>query len=374
MLIKKEIKVGDLSSCYIHIPFCKRICSYCDFCKFYYNQELVDKYLNSLETEIKAKYKGECLKTLYIGGGTPSCLDTVYLNKLFKIINLFNTETSIEFTFECNIEDINEELLKLLKRNGVSRLSIGIQTFNKELLKVLNRRYDEDAINKIKLANRYFSVNVDLIYAIPGQTLDDLNNDLDILLSLDIDHISCYSLIIEEHTKLYIDGQKSIDDQLDLDMYQLICNRLKNFHHYEISNFSKTGKESKHNLVYWNNDHYYGFGLSSSGYIDDIRYDNTKNINKYINGNYVLNKHRLSLNEQIENEFILGLRKLDGINISDFYKKYGFKITDLDIVNSLINEGKLKLSRHFLYISNDFIYTSNSILVNFLDIDYENMI
>lgn len=374
MLIKKEIKVGDLSSCYIHIPFCKRICSYCDFCKFYYNQELVDKYLNSLETEIKAKYKGECLKTLYIGGGTPSCLDTVYLNKLFKIINLFNTETSIEFTFECNIEDINEELLKLLKRNGVSRLSIGIQTFNKELLKVLNRHYDEDAINKLKLANKYFSVNVDLIYAIPGQTLDDLNNDLDILLSLNIDHISCYSLIIEEHTKLYIDGQKSIDDQLDLDMYQLICNRLKNFHHYEISNFSKTGKESKHNLVYWNNDHYYGFGLSSSGYIYDIRYDNTKNINKYINGNYVLNKHRLSLNEQIENEFILGLRKLDGINLSDFYKKYGFKITDLDIVNSLINEGKLKLSRHFLYIFNDFIYTSNSILVNFLDIDYENMI
>ncbi len=366
--------MDDLCSCYIHIPFCKKICSYCDFCKFYYNQDMIDSYLVSLENEIKTNYKGEVLKTIYIGGGTPSCLDRISLNKLFEIIKIFNTEKNIEFTFECNIEDIDEELLMTLKKNNVTRLSVGIQTFNEKLLKVLNRHYDANAIKKIKLAKKYFNINIDMIYAIPGQSIENLNHDLDVLISLDVDHISFYSLIIEEHTKLYINNVTNIDEELDLKMYKLICNRLNNYHHYEISNFAKDGYESKHNLTYWNNNYYYGFGLSSSGYINNMRYDNTKSFNHYLKGQYRLNEHKLSFNEQVENEFILGLRKIDGINKDDFYNKYHFKINDIDVVKKLLKEKKLEESRHYVYISKPYIYTSNSILVNFLGIDYKNMI
>ena len=367
----KEILMDALSSVYIHIPFCRRICSYCDFCKFYYNNDLVDKYLSSLKKELSLKYKQELIKTIYIGGGTPSCLSFKQLDKLFDIISILNISNDIEFTFECNIEDINYNLLEFLKQKNVNRLSIGLQTFNKHLLKKLNRVYDNQAIEKIKLANTYFNTNVDLIYAIPGQTLDDLKHDLDILLSLDVNHISCYSLIIEKHTKMFIDNIAPIKEELDLKMYQLICHKLKDYHHYEISNFSLNGFESKHNLVYWNNKHYYGFGLSSSGYIDNIRYDNTRSINHYLKGDYVLENNKLTINEQIENEFILGLRKINGINKNNFYNKYHISVNDIDIVKKLLNNNMLIDDGINIYIPKDKIYISNTILVNFLDIRYK---
>ena len=363
-----------MTSIYIHIPFCKKICNYCDFCKFYYNKDLIDKYLNSLEKEVKSRYKKELVDTIYIGGGTPSCLDFEQQGKLFTIINELKKNSNIEFTFECNIEDINDKLLKYLKNKGVTRLSIGLQTFNKRLLKILGRNYTDNAIEKIESANRYFSVNIDLIYAIPGQTLKDLEKDLDTLINLDVDHISAYSLIIEPHTKLYIDNISNISDELDYQMYQLINDKLKEYNHYEISNYAKKGKESKHNLTYWYNDSYCGFGLSSSGYIDDIRYDNTKSINKYLIDQYILNEHRLSINEQIENEFILGLRKIEGINKKKFYDKYHLNINKIPVVKKLLEDKKLVESDDNIYIPCHLIYTSNDILVKFLGINYKNIV
>ena len=357
-----------IKSAYIHIPFCNTICSYCDFCKFLKNTEWVDKYLISLESEIKTLYKGEILNTLYIGGGTPSCLNSEELSKLFDILKVFELNKTYEFTFECNIENITEELLISLKNNRVNRISIGVETFNNKYLEFLNRHHTKDsAINTINLVKKYFdNINVDLMYAIPGETLEELESDIDILLNLDIPHISTYSLIIEENTKLYIDKTKYIDDELDYNMYCLIINKLKDYNHYEVSNFSKDGYESKHNLTYWNNDEYYGFGCGASGYIDNIRYDNTRSIISYIKGKYLLDSNKLSKEETISNEFILGLRKMSGINKNTFKSKYNIDIKSIDTVNKLLNENKLIEDSNNIYINPEYIYTSNYILEEFI--------
>lgn len=357
-----------MKSAYIHIPFCNTICSYCDFCKFLKNTEWLDKYLTELNKEISSTYKGEVLDTLYIGGGTPSSLDINELNRLFDILKVFRLNEIYEFTFECNIENITEELLIFLKNNKVNRISIGVETFNDKYLEFLNRHHTKDsAINTINLVKKYFdNINVDLMYAIPGETLKELESDIDILLSLDIPHISTYSLIIEENTKLYIDKTKYIDDELDCDMYNLIINKLKDYNHYEVSNFSKLGYESKHNLTYWNNDEYYGFGCGASGYIDNIRYDNTRSITSYIKGKYLLDSNKLSKEETISNEFILGLRKMSGINKNTFKSKYNIDIKSIDTVNKLLSENKLIEDSNNIYINPKYIYTSNYILEEFI--------
>ena len=361
-----------MKSVYIHIPFCDTICSYCDFCKFLKNDEWINKYLDSLEKEIKSNYKKETLDTIYIGGGTPSCLNLKQLTKLFNIIKTFNINKEYEFTFECNIENITKDKLKLLFDNGVNRLSIGVQTFNEKYLNFLNRNHTKkEIIDKISLVKQigFKNINIDLIYALPNQTRKELNSDIDEFLNLDITHISTYSLIIEPNTKIYIDNNKNIDEDIDYEMYKLISDRLKEngYNHYEVSNFSKLGYESKHNLTYWNNNNYYGFGLGASGYIDNIRYDNTRSFNKYINGEYVKESHTLDLNETIENEFILGLRKINGINKETFKNKYNKDIKEIEIVNKLIKENKLVEDEKNIYINKDYIYVSNDILIEFIN-------
>ena len=361
-----------MKSVYIHIPFCSSICSYCDFSKFYYNEVWVNQYLEALNNEIDLNYKGEVLNTLYIGGGTPSCLNIEQLTKLFNIIKKFNLSTKVEFTFECNVENINKEKLEFLYKKGVNRLSIGVQTFNNDLLKILNRHHTKkEVIEKINLAKSigFNNINVDLIYAIPKEDMNILKNDLDLFLSLNINHISTYSLIIEPNTKLYIDKFKNIDEDLDYEMYKYICTKLKKngYNHYEISNFAKDGYESSHNLTYWNNEKYYGFGLGASGYVNGVRYDNTKNLNKYLNKNYIYESHELELKETIENEFILGLRKVKGINKKNFQDKYNINIKDINHVKKLITDGKLLEDEDNIYINPKYLYTSNDILIEFLN-------
>ena len=242
-------------SVYIHIPFCKNICSYCDFCKFIYNEKWVGAYLTGLNNEIKDRYMDDPIKTIYIGGGTPSALSIDELKRLFKIISVFNTNDLEEFTFECNLSDINEGLLEILKNNKVNRLSIGIQSFNKKNLAFMERNADfKDALKKVDLCHQYGfnNINLDLMYAIPGETLKDLKKDLDLFLKLNPTHISTYSLILEDHTKLSSKNVSYIEEELDYEMFKLISKKLNNANHYEISNFSIPGYESKHNLVYWN--------------------------------------------------------------------------------------------------------------------------
>ena len=217
MALKDMVK-----SCYIHIPFCKKICSYCDFCKIFYNEQLVDKYLISLEKEIDSLYQNEVLDTIYIGGGTPSSLNLNQLEKLFGIINKLNKSKTIEYTIECNFETMSNEKLELFKKYGINRLSFGIESINEDNQKLLERENKkEEIINIIKTAKSlgFNNINVDLMYALPNETLEVLNKDIDFTLSLDIEHISTYSLIIEEHTKLYINNTHNINDELDEKMF-----------------------------------------------------------------------------------------------------------------------------------------------------------
>ena len=199
-----------IKSIYFHIPFCRNICTYCDFCKMHYDEELIDKYLNELEKEFSSKYKNEVIDTIYIGGGTPSCLNKKQLLKLFSIINKIELNKKYEFTFECNIEDINDDLLKILKTSRVNRLSIGVQSFNKQLLNILGRDYDFNIYDKINLCKKYFdNISVDFIYGVNGQSIDDLHSDLNSFIKLDINHISIYSLILEDNTILKINNYVS---------------------------------------------------------------------------------------------------------------------------------------------------------------------
>ena len=360
-----------ITSVYVHIPFCKNICSYCDFCKNYYNEKIVYKYIDSLKKEIDEKYKNEKLKTLYIGGGTPSCLSNNDLIKLFKVLNKFKLDQDYEYTFECNYEDINDEFLKILKSNGVNRLSIGIQTFNEKYKDILGRNINKkEMLKAIFLCKKYFdNINVDLIYALPNQKLKDLKKDLETFVNLDISHISTYCLIIEDNTKLKINNTLSLDDDIQNDMYYEIIDYLSNngYEQYEISNFSKKNFESKHNLNYWDNNNYYGFGAGASGFIKNIRYENTKSIYNYINNTNNVNEENLSKETLIKDEIMLNLRKVSGINLEKFYKKYNKNLEKVFDINNLIDLKLLVRKDNYIYITRDKLFISNEIILKLID-------
>ena len=360
MEIEEKIK-----SIYIHIPFCNKICSYCDFCKVYYIKKWVNDYLDSLEKEIDLRYKNELIDTIYIGGGTPSSLDIDELEKLFNIISKINFNYK-EFTIECNLDSLTKEKIDLFKKYKINRISIGIESFNEDNLKFLNRNLSNleliDYIKKVGINN----INLDLIYAIPNEKLEVLENDLDNLLKLKPTHISTYSLMIEPHTIIYNNKIKPIDEELDYKMYNLIIEKLKDYNHYEVSNFSLNGYESIHNLTYWNNLNYYGFGVGASGYIKSIRYTNTKSITEYINNFKEIEHDILTLRETMENEMILGLRKLKGVNLIEFRKKYNKDILEVFNIEELIKEGKLLIEDDYIKINPKYIYISNEILINFI--------
>lgn len=357
-------------SIYIHIPFCTSICTYCDFCKIIYNEKYIDNYLNMLKEEIKERYRGEKVKTIFIGGGTPTSLSFNELKKLFDIISIFDKEKDIEFTIESNVESLDEEKLKLMREYGVNRISIGVESFDDNILKLLGRRHNKrDIIDKINLVKNYFdNINIDLIYA-AYDDISILKKDIDYFLKLNIPHISTYSLIIENNTVLKINNFKNIDEDTDYEMYHYIESTLEKngYRHYEISNYAKEGYESKHNMVYWDNNYYYGFGLSSTSYIDNKRIVNTKNLSKYLDGNYFGSDELEDINTRMENEVMLGLRKFDGINLDDFKKKYSVDLGDFFDIENLINDGYLLIKGDNVMINKKYMYISNEIILRIIN-------
>lgn len=362
--------MGKIKSCYIHIPFCSDICSYCDFCKFYYQDTLVDQYLAALLQEIHEKYRGDILSTIYIGGGTPSALTCSQLEKLLSGLKHLLRFNGVEFTIECNVLDLTEDKLQLFQKFGVNRLSIGVQSTHPQILSFLDRNYTKkEILSHLSLAKKYFSnINIDLIYAVPGETLEMLKEDLTFFLSLGIPHISLYSLMIEEHTKLEIQKIKPISEELDQLMYQTIQNTLTTNHysHYEISNYAYSGYESKHNQTYWANEEYYGFGLSSSGYIDCIRYTNTKNMKKYLSGNYVHEQENITPSIDASNYAILGFRTLKGVNKANFLKKFHMDFKEYFSIEVLIRNHIIIERDDSYYLNPNYWYLSNEVLVKFI--------
>lgn len=356
-----------ISAVYIHIPFCKTICTYCDFCKFLYNEEWADNYLEKLELEVKDRYMDDEIKTIYIGGGTPSILKKRQLDKLFSIVAIFKTSKDLEFTFECNLEDITEDLIIYLKEHNVNRISIGVESFDEENLKLMNRQMNYQKLNEVMILLRKYglnNINLDLMYALPNESFNTLKKDLKMILKLQPTHISTYSLILEEHTFLRINNEKQIPEDIDAKMYEYIVKKLKKagYNHYEVSNFSLPGYESKHNLTYWHNHEYYGFGAGASGYVDGVRYDNTRSLSKYIEADTFSKKEILSKDDIMDYHLILGLRLMKGINVDEFSSRYQVNIFEKYPIKGLIKYGDLIYKDGYIFINPDKIYLMNEIL------------
>lgn len=355
---------------YIHIPFCAQICSYCDFPKVLYNQKYINNYLENLEKEIKERYQNEEVYTIFIGGGTPTSLSYSELEKLLQITSNFQKNKNLEFTIESNIECLDIPKIKLLKKYSVNRVSLGVQSFNSKNLTELNRKHTKKEIFEVIKNLKKEGINnisIDLIYGI-NDNYQALKKDLEYFLKLNIPHLSYYSLIIEENTIFSINKKEYIPEELEYKMYKYIEKKLtdQKYEHYETSNYAKKGYRSKHNLNYWNNGNYYGFGLGAVSYLNDYRISNTKNLTKYLQGKYQDTKVYENEKISISNTIILGLRKIEGININDFKNRYHQDIINQYNIKLLIEEKKLILKDDQLFINPEYYYLSNEILLNFV--------
>lgn len=356
---------------YIHLPFCTSICSYCDFPKLLYDKKYTYKYLDVLKKEILTRYKGEEVKSIYIGGGTPTSLEIEELKYLFSFISsIFNYSNDIEFTIESNVESLSRDKIKLFSAYGINRVSLGVQSLNNNTLKELNRKHTRSDVFRVvkELKEEGFNnISIDYIYGVHNN-IEEVEEDISTFLKLDVPHISCYSLIIEDNTIFGINNRKYIDEDIEEAMYKYIKNSLEDngYKHYEISNYAKVGYESKHNLNYWNNNEYYGFGLGAVSYLNNNRITNTKNLTKYLANNYIDSIDYENMNIDISNTFMLGLRKVKGIDIIYFKNKYNKDIIDIEPVKRLINEGKLVLDNNRLYIHPNYFYLSNEIIIEFI--------
>lgn len=350
---------------YIHIPFCKHICTYCDFCKLYYKEDWVDQYLKALEQEIN-EYQGKPSKTIYIGGGTPSCLSIKQLQDLFRILQKLKRSDQAEITIECNPE-ISVETLQFLYQAGVNRLSFGVESFQEETLKYLGRTHRKETVYQtIEQAKQvgFQNISLDLMYGIPGQTQKQVKKDLMDAIQLNPTHISAYSLIIEENTMLKIWGEENIEEDLDEQMYQLITTELATagYRQYEVSNFAIPGYESKHNLTYWNNETYNGFGLGAHGYIANIRYEHTRGLNHYLKDPLEKRTTELTEEDQQFEEMMLGLRKTSGVSRKQFQEKFQKNIEDcFDL-----SDPRLEKNKTHVWIKPEYFYVMNDILIKFL--------
>ena len=333
--------------------------------------EYIETYLAALEKEIKHFYLNEPLKTLYIGGGTPSILSS---SQIFKILSLFNFSKNTEVTIELNPEQIDKKYLKEIKNAGVNRLSIGCQSFDENILKLIGRKhtpYNVEFVVKTAKDCGFDNISLDFIYGLPQQTLTNFINDLIRAKKLDIQHISLYGLKIDEGCYFYKNPPPNIaDEDLQADMYLNAIKTLSDFEHYEISNFAKNNFVSRHNLNYWNNGNYYGFGTAAHGYLNNIRYSNQKNIKNYTeNPLQKETEHKLSNQEMLEEEIFLGFRKMSGINTQNINKKFNmdFEKKYSEILIKYLESGHLKKTSGGYSLTHDGILVSNVILAEFID-------
>lgn len=362
---------------YLHIPFCKQKCYYCDFVSFAKQNEFHKQYIYALKEEIKNVFKESNqyeVSTIYIGGGTPSFIDEKYIE---EILNLIPKENAKEITIEINPGTATLDKLNTYKKIGINRLSIGLQACQNGLLKEIGRIHDfEDFLNTYKTAKQvgFDNINVDLMIGLPNQTIKDIKESLDKITELQPNHISVYSLIVEDNTPistLIENGKLTLpSEELERNMYWYVKNylELNGYKHYEISNFAKQGFESKHNMDCWNQEEYIGFGLSAHSYLNDTRFSNTDNLKEYINNCNNKDFEKNKIIQETQNEYskeqeymLLGLRKIDGISISNFKNKFGenpiiiFKEQLKDLVeNSLItiDLDNIKLTNKGLDLAN----------------------
>ncbi|NUU99703.1 hypothetical protein XO12_06195 [Marinitoga sp. 1154] len=345
---------------YIHIPFCKSKCLYCDYPSTT-NINIQQKYFNYLMKDIELnKYDGK-IKTVFLGGGTPSYVDIKYIENIFKKLNITN---AFEITIESNPETLTEKKLYNYKMLGINRLSMGIQTFDNNILRAMNRQYNNEIIEKkFNLARKFFfNINFDFILGLPGDNMNILKKNLELIEKLQPQHVSYYIFDDNHPTplkslldkgKMKLPEYEFIEDGFDLIIEEL--DRM-GYKRYEISNWSKKGFECNHNLIYWNNENYYGYGISAGGHVNNIRYTKTSELKKYFK---YLNENKIpyeyynenTLLEELTEELFMGLRLIDGIKVKKLKTKYGklyekFFKKLIQMVSDLIKvDNRIRLSK-----------------------------
>ncbi|WP_337019762.1 radical SAM family heme chaperone HemW [Oceanobacillus massiliensis] len=386
--------MNEVQSVYIHIPFCRQICHYCDFVKFFYNEQLATEYIEALKKEINVSLPGgqHKMKTIYIGGGTPTALNKTQLETLLSFLNeKFDIAGCEEFSIEVNPGDIDGQKAQLLKQYGINRISFGVQVMDDAMLEQLGRVHRvRDVYHTVDLLKKhdFRNVSLDLIYALPHQTVEQFSRSLQEALSFGLPHYSTYALQIEPKTVFY---QKHKKGQLhrppeddEVMMYEILKNTMKTngINQYEISNFAAPGYESKHNLTYWSNNYYYGFGAGAHGYLPGRRITNIRPLPAYVkqamkDGKPVLQTDKITLKERIEEEMFLGLRKMSGIDKESFAKRFAFRPEELyrREFDQLTKTGLISESESAIQLTDKGMLLGNRVFEKFLlDNDFERLL
>ncbi len=362
---------------YIHIPFCKKKCDYCDFISFSNKDKKIEEYINAIIKEIEQQKIKSKITTIYIGGGTPSYIDSKYIKEIIAEIKKKNVDSNAEITIEVNPGTITKNKLDDYKEVGINRLSIGLQVTQNELLKQIGRIHDfEQFLETYEMARKFGfnNINIDLMLGLPNQRIKDLRESLEKIIELNPEHISVYSLIVEEGTPIankIKTGELILpEEDLERNMYWYVKNTLElnGYRHYEISNFAKPGYESRHNMNCWNQKEYIGIGIAAHSYRDITRYSNTEDLSEYIknvkNGHFERNRiiHEIQKEDDTKREhMILGLRQINGISISKFKEKFGEnpiytfrnelkKLTEEKLI--IVDDNNIKLSNKGLDFAN----------------------
>ncbi|MCI8444795.1 MAG: oxygen-independent coproporphyrinogen III oxidase [Clostridia bacterium] len=376
---KKELGI------YIHIPFCKQKCYYCDFISYANQCEEISPYIEALVKEIESfDFSNYQVTSIYIGGGTPSYLESQSIQQILAKLQAKIDFKEVEITIEVNPGTVTEEKLKDYKEAGINRISIGLQSTEDRLLKQMGRIHTyEDFSDTYHLAQEigFQNINVDLMLGLPNQTIEDLKRSLTKVVNLNPNHISIYSLIVEEKTKmakLLEEGKLVLpEEEQERRMYWYVKDflELKGYEHYEISNFAKKGKESKHNSNCWNQEEYIGFGVAAHSYLNRIRFRNLSNIKKYIQ-NIQTNQPRKNIKieeeqtlEEQKNEFMmLGFRKLEGVNIAKFKEKFVDNPIFLyrNKLNQLAKDGLIEIDLNYIRLTKKGLDLANLVFEEFI--------
>lgn len=362
----------ETTSLYVHIPFCQTICSYCDFCKVYFDKKMASQYLEVLEKELKALKITQPLKTVYIGGGTPSALSDEQLEYLMDLLKPYSQGCE-EYCIEVNPESMDYYKLMILKQGGINRLSIGVQTFQDHLLKKIDRHHHSKQVERIILQAKklgFDNISIDLMYGLPDQTMTDIERDLDFVKELDIQHISYYALILEDNTILKYQHYQPIDLEKEYQINIYIDQKLKEqgFVKYEISNYAKKGYESKHNLVYWHYENYYGVGVGAAAKIDDCIIEHSRSLTKYLQQSDSNRISRQSLQDTMFNHVMMSLRLCAGLDLNDFKQRYHCDVREIyqKAIDKNVAAGLLEIVDDHLKTTAPGMYVLNEILLDFM--------
>ncbi len=373
---------------YIHIPFCHQICNYCDFNKVFFKNQPVDEYIEAVGKEIEMTVKESPesfsnIETIFLGGGTPTALSAEQITRLLSLIAKHISLSNVkEFTSEANPDELTREKLSALLNGGVNRLSMGVQSFDQELLKKIGRTHsNEHVYETIALAKEvgFTNISIDLMYGLPGQTMEQWEDTLNKAIALNLPHYSAYSLIVEPKTIFYIQYAKGKlalpSEDLEAEMYDVLMTTMEKHgkSQYEISNFAAGGYESVHNKIYWDNDEYAGFGAGAHGYLQGIRYSNHGPIKKYIETvqsgiRPLVQTHAVTVEERLEEQMFLGLRKVEGVPHRIFENKFNQSVHELYAkqIDKLTNEGLLQHDKIGVRLTRKGRFVGNEVFQQFL--------